>query len=150
MNAKKLAAIMIINSLVATIVFFTVLWIVNRRRNAPYLFFPRSGALAQGGVDLGLLYSGVKYPGINYQLFLSPNTPGATGEIAALQLLINLYNGEKYTEVTGVWNEQTTAALQQIFGRDSTSLYEMRHTALAPLGIVGNDVDNVLNQLIDK
>lgn len=73
------------------------------------------------------LYSRIKSHSININQNLNSETaPQNKAEIAALQLLVNLYNTEKYVEVDGVWSDKLEYAVKDMTGGAlSTTLYDM-------------------------
>lgn len=138
MLPKNASQHILFHSIVAMLVTVVIYFILSRRR------ISELKGLAQGlsvdtstelAIEKGLITS-VRAPSLNYNVTVSSTAVNALGEIAAVQLLINWYNGEKFTEVTGVWNTETEAAIKELTGgRITSTLYEVMHILLPGAGL---------------
>lgn len=69
---------------------------------------------------------------LNPSATLSAGSKNAANEMAALQNLLNVYNGRNVVAVTGEWDEATANQVTAIAGKGNTNLYEFAYKYLTP------------------
>lgn len=121
MFSKEFAKIALFNLVLAAGITILVHYLLARKRNKTL-----SISLLEREAQLGL-HSPISAHTLNYNQSLSSETPADyKGEIAALQLLINLAGEEKLVEVTGVWNADTEYYVKELTGGQvSTTIYDV-------------------------
>lgn len=109
------------NAILAALIVVVINYILTRRTLKNLMV---SGG-AYNNSDRGLT-SRVKSSSINVNQILSADSVGNEAEIAALQILVNLYNEEKYVNVDGIWSDKLTTAVQHMTGgQTAVSLYNL-------------------------
>lgn len=125
---------------VAAVTALVVYYLRTRRAmQQPPTFTPKAG------VD----YVGLEqaFGNLNYNITLNEDTTGYTGEVVAIQRMLQ---GLGYTDVnvTGTYDDATEAAVMDLTnGRRSTNLWEIRNIYFVPRIENG---DQVANDLINQ